>query len=671
MQVGHLLGSQSPGTERERRERELAPTAPEQARELAATIGNQAFASLARTGRVPLPQQRASGPQLQRFVESEHKMIGDLGSSKGPALAPTLELAPGFKVTYGDMVAMSGDWFGSVKELTDLAKVEGKGPGTREEVEYVLAIEIHGEKDREKEFSEAARIAAKARYYALAADNSAHFANPYEGDRYRDIHEAAAAKEGGKPLGAAANYHDNHVNALIEAARAGKAGEPKNQALMLESFSNHFLTDSFSSGHLRTPRKSLQQYWHAKVPMFFTNFKMYMAETIAQYVNDHNWRGVLSVDTLMYKGEGALPAGALPTIEAKLRAKRMPPLTFGDIVSGALHDYDNLHGVNAYVDGHYMQLLGDSQLIEKGKATERGAPTMIAAANAVRASLDEVEEAYEHGLSPDDFLNRNGGIFAAEAMIPQVAPELEQESPEVRWQFDSAERLLQDPGFQEAVQITAHDKASELEGIGKELDEEYTRDAFFNGFLVKLQGNAQQVAATLQEVIDYTPGTGGGLLGHDEDAIAEDYFKLAKNNLGTLTLKQKTKLVHDVLTGATLGSEDAMIVDLLDANHADGAKIIEHFGWHWIWTDVDGDDCRNFIRRLGPAFWSTQSMSAKKKEVRWLADGVTTDLQEETIVVILRTCTPAEVREIDKAAGGLDWDLTDEWQDELDRLREN
>jgi hypothetical protein len=657
--------------EEERDERKRPTTAPEQARQLAATIGNQAFASLARRSQVAVPQQRTSGPQLQRFVESEHKMIGDLGSGKGPALAPNLELAPGFQVTYGDMVAMSGDWFGSVKELTDLAKIEGKGPGTREEVEYVLAVEIHGEKDREKEFSEPARVAAKARYYALASQNSAHFLNPYEGDRYRDIREAAAAKEGGKPLGAAANYHDNHVNALVEAARAGKAGEPMNQALLLESFSNHFLTDAFSGGHLRTPRRSLQEYWHAKVPMFFTNFKMYMAETIAKYVNDHNWRGALSVDTLMYKEEGVLPAGALPTIEAKLRAKRMPPLTFGDIVGGALHDYDNVHGVNAYVDGHYMKMLGDSQLVEKGHATERGKPTLIAAANAVRASLDEVEEAYEHGLSPDDFLSRTGGVFAAEAMIPQVAPELEQESPQVRWQFDSAEELLKDAGFQEAVQITAHDKATELEGIGKELDEEYTRDAFFNGFLVKLQGSPSQVAATLQEVIDYTPGSGGGLLGHDEDEIAENYFKLAKGNLGGLTLKQKTKLVHDVLTGATLGSEDAMIVDLLDANHADGAKIIEHFGWHWIWTDVDGDDCRNFIRRLGPAFWATQSIAAKKKEVRWLADGVTTDLQEETIVVILRTCTPPEVREIDKTAGGLDWDLTGEWQDELDRLRKD
>ena len=646
--------------------------APEQARELAATIGNQAFASLARTGQVPLPQQRAPAPQVARFLESEHKMIGDLGAMNGPGLAPTLELAPGFTVTYGDMVALSGDWFGSVKQLTDLAGQEGKGPGTREEVEYVLAVEIHGEKQREKEFSDDVIKAAKKRYYTLAADNTSHFLNPEEGDRDREVREAAAAKQNGKPFGSAANYHDAHRDALLEAARAGNAHEPINQALVLEAFSNHFLTDSFSGGHVRTPRKSLVQYWHEKVPMFFFNFKMYMAELIAKYIDEHNWRGAASVDFLMFKEETVLlPAGSLRTIEAKLKAKGMPDLTFGDVVGSALHDYDNVHGVDVTVDGKRMKLLGDGQLVEQGKATEKGADTMAAAAAAVRASLDEVEEAYADGTRADAILDRNGGMYAAEAMIPQVVPELEQDTPQVMWQYDSAERLLQDPAFQEAVAITAHDKASELEGIGKELDQEYTRDAFTNGFLVKLKGGPAEVAATLQEVIDYTPDTGGGIGGRAEDGNAEDYFDEAKKRggLATLTYKQKERLVGHVLTGATVGSEDAMIVELLDVDHDDGARIIQHYGWHWIWTDVDGSDCRDFIRKLGPAFWATQSMEAKKKEVRWLADGVTTDLQEETIVIILRTCTPAQVRELDDAAGGLDWDLTDEWQDELDRLR--
>ena len=142
-----------------------------------------------------------------------------------------------------------------------------------------------------------------------------------------------------------------------------------------------------------------------------------------------------------------------------------------------------------------------------------------------------------------------------------------------------------------AVAITARDKAKELEGIGEELDAEYTKRRVQQRVPRKLQGSDEQIAATLQEVIDYTPDTGGGVGGHVEDSNAEDYFNDVKSKgaLHTLTLPAKQRLVEHVLTGATLGSEDAMIVDLLAANVDDGVKIIKHFGWRWIWDDVDGE----------------------------------------------------------------------------------
>ena len=325
--------------------------------------------------------------------------------------------------------------------------------------------------------------------------------------------------------------------------------------------------------------------------MFFTNFKMFMAERIAKYINDHNADlGVLTVDTLMFKEEGWFSGGALPTIEQTLQEKAMPPITFGDIVSGALHDYDNEMGVDVDVEGKRVKLFGDSQLLKP-----QAADTLKLAAAAVRASLDEVEEAHAQGLTPQQLLDRNGGLFAAELMLPEVAPELEQDHPQIRWRYDNVNDLLADGGFKKAVAITARDKAAELQGIGDGLKTQYTRDAFNNGFLVKLQGSDDQIAATLQEVIDYTPDTGGGVGGHAEDFNAERYFNDVKSRgaLPTLTLPAKQRLVEHVLTGATLGSEDAMIVDLLAANVDDGVKIIKHFGWRWIWDDVDGDDLVN------------------------------------------------------------------------------
>ena len=87
----------------EERPEEHAVAEPSEAIRLASAIGNRAFASVARAGAL-----RARPPQrsVQRFVEGEHKLIGDLGSSRGPALPPTLELGPGLAVSYGDIVAM-------------------------------------------------------------------------------------------------------------------------------------------------------------------------------------------------------------------------------------------------------------------------------------------------------------------------------------------------------------------------------------------------------------------------------------------------------------------------------------------------------------------------------------------------------------------------------------
>jgi hypothetical protein len=58
--------------------------------------------------------------------------------------------------------------------------------------------------------------------------------------------------------------------------------------------------------------------------------------------------------------------------------------------------------------------------------------------------------------------------------------------------------------------------------------------------------------------------------------------------------------------------------------------------------------------------------------VKFLADGRTGDVAQETIVTILRTCTPAEVRGVDKEVGGrlgLDFDLAGHWQSEFNRLK--
>ena len=72
---------------------------------------------------------------------------------------------------------------------------------------------------------------------------------------------------------------------------------------------------------------------------------------------------------------------------------------------------------------------------------------------------------------------------------------------------------------------------------------------------------------------------------------------------------------------------------------------------------------------MGHAFWKTQSLGAKTMEISWLADGRTSEIQEETIIIILETCSRAEVPAIEKAVGGLDWDLDGVEQDKFDAMK--
>jgi hypothetical protein len=83
------------------------------------------------------------------------------------------------------------------------------------------------------------------RYLALASQNYCHFTCPHPG----------WTPEGGEALHL---YDGYHARALEEAAQArGGRVERLHAALATDAFGCHFLTDSFSSGHMRVPRRLL------------------------------------------------------------------------------------------------------------------------------------------------------------------------------------------------------------------------------------------------------------------------------------------------------------------------------------------------------------------------------------------------------------------------------
>src|ERR1700750_1758374 len=107
--------------------RAARPAATAAVLQLQRMAGNRAVTALAFRGK----------RRLQRFNETEHKLIGDTawGSEE------TFELAPGFRISFGDAIAL-GDYFDSYEDFQRLAAKEGKGPGTRGELLYVLRNKI-------------------------------------------------------------------------------------------------------------------------------------------------------------------------------------------------------------------------------------------------------------------------------------------------------------------------------------------------------------------------------------------------------------------------------------------------------------------------------------------------------------------------------------------------
>jgi hypothetical protein len=652
-----------------------------------------------------LALQRSAGNQavsrmvtVQRFGTQEHKLMGDKGSGVGRVV-----LAPGLEVSFGDVTALAGDYFGSVAQIQALARTKGDGrtiPGTRDELHYALFVKLWG-KETDAGFGPEVIKAVTQRYYTLAGTNRTHFTNP-AGAKGASVDDLANARDaspvsnkveeaygkppeltkGGVATTNAGSYRENHALALEAAARAGRTGRSKDEAMLYEAFASHFQTDAFSAGHIRTPRDAISSWWNVKQPMFWTNVKLWMAERIAQHLNDHsNAAGVLTVQQLW--------GLAQDTLRSVLTSKGIPDLTFGDVVAGAVHDRDNEQGVDAMVGPDVVPLLGDGEILKKGKETAKGAATMKAVTAALKVSVDEVHKAYDRGkagLDPAKVadgmrirgLSMRPGLFAAEQLWPMALDDTDsrQGHSSLDWKQPDIDALFRDPEMREALRIFANAKADDL-GSEITLDPPLRaakETALRESVLKLMRGDEQTVVTMLHTVATYTPGSGGGslggVLGHDADDNALEYYQeaKAKRALATLTLMQKVSLIRGVLSGATVGNEETMIIDLLLTKPADIPNLVNIVTWTWLWDDLGGSSLRRLVHDVGPRYWRTQGFGHKYVEMKRLVAGSTGERAEELVIVILRTCTREQVR---SAAAGLDLDgyLDGAEQRELDLLR--
>jgi hypothetical protein len=122
-------------------------------------------------------------------------------------------------LTYGEVVALSGDFYENWDRLD--------GAPLREVIDLIPLIRGSATTTQLQE-------ATAGRYLALAARNVRHFSNVPVGQRNVDT------------------WRDMHTRAIAE-ARRGDA----NAAWGINACADHFLTDAFSGGHIRTPRAQL------------------------------------------------------------------------------------------------------------------------------------------------------------------------------------------------------------------------------------------------------------------------------------------------------------------------------------------------------------------------------------------------------------------------------
>ncbi|OLF55873.1 phospholipase [Pseudomonas chlororaphis] len=314
-------------------------------------------------------------PQL-RFEGGEHTAIGDatlLRFAKDapgiPAWQVELHLPNGLALTYGQVVALGGDFYG----IPDRPICEGATPADRLQ-RFTAAFNslavLPAAKDEAKQILAVMQKEIAAANQAIKDGKQPHEAYDALGDTLSE--EWNKITGGGSfvsalfPLGRylklAANNADHfgewallayvagHTAAVQQAVLAHNNSDEKQLELAyaMNAFADHFLTDLFSAGHVRVPRKQL--------------------------------------------------------------AAVVTPSDLGSLITRFMHDEDSKFGLNvSNAQGDRWHAYGDKRYFDTIDSSNRKQVKL-----AVQRSADEVFESYLSGTAPAP------GNFTALKLLPDL-----------------------------------------------------------------------------------------------------------------------------------------------------------------------------------------------------------------------------------------------------------
>ncbi|HSI04383.1 MAG TPA: hypothetical protein VLC93_07910 [Myxococcota bacterium] len=320
------------------------------------------------------------------FASTEHMLLGN--AATGNELVKELRLKDGTKLSFGEVVALSGDFVGSVAELRTLAET----PAGQDELIWARWLALGQGREPEPNVPAEAKKRVLLRLAGLAADNSTHFSH------------------GGTAL---ETYKRGHAEALRKAHEAGATG---NDALFAaavtdEACSQHFLSDTFSAGHIRAPVAEIRETYRREQPDSVNQILKYVVKRIVQSLDA---RG----DVPWFWPRSLVESKALEAIH-KNAGTIIGKFSLGDVVALACHNTDGngLNVVSAVYPsglpapgGFHWRADGDSKL-------KPGSTTWRMALGAMRASRLELELARAQGSkTPKEPL---APVYLATRFIPR------------------------------------------------------------------------------------------------------------------------------------------------------------------------------------------------------------------------------------------------------------
>lgn len=418
-------------------------------------LGNRAVMRL-----VAAKAGRAGGlvPQVQRWEGGEHAKLGD-------TTGQTIDLGDGVVLTWGQVISIAGDEIGSLQELEEAVKTPAGKAKIRAALENAgtpgaAARTLPAPTPDQKKEQESG-------YYQLLLDNANHF------------------QSSGMALD---EYRKHHSMALDRALRAGLANPTAsttdiNRAYLAEAFGQHFLTDMFSAGHIRTPRTEIMEYYTKTfapkvIDNFIANARKRLEDGLyaqaAAQSRGARWFEGRAREKIRAKLDKMINEGLDKLQGGKAELTDLFGKGLAGVISGAIHDAEGARGtmVSSVNNPTPWKAMGDSRLDNPENAINKQQAEL-----AVKAGLSDVQKAYAIGQKegalrksvpdPSRLPEKVFFKFNSDALIGNSTSELEQ----------AAAYLIYNPGTH--LEMVGHTDPigtdADNEGLGMRRAEAITR----------------------------------------------------------------------------------------------------------------------------------------------------------------------------------------------------